>query len=232
MNKTKHALLALLIVVSVSLVGCGGSGVGLNPEIDGVVGPNVEFSGEYMQLSMVFTSLELEGGLTLPIPEHPNSSLSIGPDFQSNGTLLTLAISVRDFGIDGQLLDPTRLPGGRPLPGVAAGELPAAAIQVPQLFDTIFYVGPKILGFFVPTDFLNLDAAQGAILTFKFYSTEGKRIGNLSLVGSDSNKENAGILVLINIDLQIEQMIEEKLEAIEYAENKSSDDYWADSIWD
>lgn len=220
----RKALLALLMIVSVGLVGCGGDGSGLNPEIDGVVGPNVEFSGEYMQMSMVFKTLKLDGGLTLPIPEFPNSSLSIGPDFQSDGTLLTLAVSVKDFGVDDDLLDPTRLPGGRPLPGVASGELPAVALQIPQLFNTIFYVGKQIVGFFVPTDFLNLDVIKGAILTFKFHNGEGKRIGNLSLVGGDENSENAGILILINVDLELRNFIEEKKEALELAERHEKED--------
>lgn len=228
-------MIAILSLLSINLVGCGGNGGGLNPEIDGVVGPNVEFAGEFMVLSMVFTTLNLEGGLSIPIPKHPNSSLAIGPDFQSNGTLLTLSISVRDFD-NGSFLDPTQLPGGRPLPGVADGQLPAVAVQVPQLFNTVFYVGPKMLGFFVPTDFLNLDVVQGAILTFKFYSNEGKRVGNVSLVGADTQSKNAGILVLINIDLQLEQMIKDKQQDLILADNRNvveeKEKDWTSDFWD
>lgn len=197
------------LILSIGLVGCGGQGGGLNPEIAGVKGPNVELIDGRFLLSMSFANINLSGGTTIPIPKYPNSSLSIGPDFETDGMLVVLTVAVEDFvnvGVQG--LDPQKLPGGRPLPGVSSGQLPAIALRVPQLLNSVLYVGPKVLGFFVPFKRLNL---QGQILTFRFHDKAGIRVGNISLVGHDQNQENGGILVLINIDQRIQTAINMQL---------------------
>jgi len=187
------------MIAALTLSSCGGSGAGVNPSIDGIVGPDVEFINGRVVLSMVFKNLQIDGGATIPVPKYPNSSVQVGPDFQSAGTLLVLTISATDFIKDkGTLFNPQTLPGGRPVPSVAAGSLPAIAVQVPQLFNTVFYVGPSVLGFFVP--FNKLDLA-GSILTFRFHNKAGEAVGILGLVGSDSTGKNAGILAMIRADL-------------------------------
>ena len=193
------AMAGLLALTPVAFTGCGGSGSGLNPQIAGVTGPNVEFVGGRVMLSMVLQNVSIDGGATIPIPKYPNSSLQVGPDFQSSGTLIMLTVSAADFlGTGTQGLDPQSLPGGRPLPSVAAGALPAIALQVPKLANMVFYVGPQVMGFFVP--FNKLDLA-GSILTFRFHNSAGEAVGILGLVGSDQNGANAGILAMMRADL-------------------------------
>lgn len=190
---------SLAVAMAFTLTGCGGAGKGANPSIDGVIGPDVEYVNGRVVLSMVFQNIHMDGGATIPIPKYPNSSVQIGPDFQSSGTLLVLTISGSDFlGNKGAGFDPQTLPGGRPVPTVASGVMPAIAIQVPQLMNTVFYVGPEVLGFFVP--FNKLDLA-GSILSFRFYNKAAEPIGVLALVGSDASGKNAGILALMRVDL-------------------------------
>jgi hypothetical protein len=189
------------LTLSIGLVGCGGQGGGLNPEIAGVKGPNVELLDGRFLLSMAFANLNVSAGITIPIPKYPNSSLSIGPDFETDGMLVVLTVAVEDFvNIGDRGLDPQKLPGGRPLPGVASGQLPAIALRVPEILNSVLYVGPKVIGFFVP--FKGLDLA-GQVLSFRFHDKAGVRVGNISLVGQDQQKQNGGILVLINIDQRI-----------------------------
>jgi hypothetical protein len=190
---------SLMALVAITLTGCGGSGKGVNTKIDGITGPDVELVNGRLVLSMVFNNINVDGGATIPIPKYPNSSVQVGPDFQSSGTLLVLTVNVADFIKDkGTFFDPQTLPGGRPLPSVAAGKLPAVAVQVPQLFNSVLYVGPEVLGFFVP--FQKLDLA-GSILTFRFHNKAGEAVGILGLVGSDAQGKNAGILALMRADL-------------------------------
>jgi hypothetical protein len=184
--------------MALALTACGGSSTGTNPVISGVTGPDVEVVNGRVVLSMVFQSISIDGGATIPIPKYPNSSIEVGPDFQSAGTLLVLTISVSDFLKGGHVFDPQTLPGGRPLPGVAAGVMPAVAIQVKQLANMVFYVGPQVLGVFVPFNKLNL---QGAIVSFRFYNKTGTPVGMISLVGSDASGANAGILALVDANL-------------------------------
>jgi hypothetical protein len=195
----KMAISGIAAVMALGLTACGGSSTGVNPTIDGITGPDVEFVNGRVVLSMVFQNITIDGGATIPIPKYPNSSVQVGPDFQSAGTLLVVTISASDFlGDKGAAFPAQSLPGGRPLPSVASGVMPAVAIQVPKLMNTVFYVGPEVLGVFVP--FNKLDLA-GSILSFRFYNKAAEPIGILALVGSDSAGANAGILALMRVDL-------------------------------
>lgn len=195
----KFAGAGLVALMAISLTACGGKGAGKNTVIAGVTGPDMEVVNGRLIMSMVFQDIQVDGGATIPIPKYANSSVQVGPDFQSSGTLITITISVADFlGDRGTLFNPQALPGGRPLPSVASGVMPAVAIQVPQLNNMVFYVGPEVLGVFVP--FTKLDL-QGAIVTFRFYNKAGDPVGTLSLVGADAAGKNAGILALIRADL-------------------------------
>lgn len=127
------------VLMAITLTACGGASSGKNPLIQGVTGPDVEVVNGRLLLSMVFNDIHIDGGATIPIPKYPNSSIQVGPDFQSGGTLLQLTVSVADFlGDKGTFFNPQTLPGGRPLPGIAAGVVPAIAIQVPQLMNMVF----------------------------------------------------------------------------------------------
>lgn len=195
----KAVVTSLAAVMAISLSACGGSSTGSNPQIDGITGPDVEFVNGRLVLSMVFNNLAIDGGATIPIPKYPNSSVQIGPDFQSAGTLLVLTVNASDFlGDMGQGFNPQTLPGGRPLPSVASGQLPAIALQIPQLKNAVFYVGPEVLGFFVPFDKLDL---AGSILSFRFHNKNSEPVGILALVGSDTQGKNAGILAMMRVDL-------------------------------
>lgn len=199
MKMKKLAMASLATVMAIGLSGCGGTGTGVNTEIAGIVGPDVEVVNGRLVLSMVFKDLAIDGGATIPIPKYPNSSVQVGPDFQSAGTLLVLTVGVTDFlGDKGQAFNPQTLPGGRPLPSVASGSMPAVALQIPQLFNTVFYVGPEVIGFFVPFNQLDL---QGAMLSFRFHNKAGEAIGILALVGADTAGQNAGILAMMRADL-------------------------------
>lgn len=181
---------------ALALTGCGGSGTGTNPTISGVSGPNVSFVNNDVVVSMVLENVSLDGGATIPIPKYPNSSFEIAPDFQSGGTLLSLTISATDFlGNQGAGLNPQTLPGGRALPGVAAGSLPAIAVQIPKLDNAVLYLGPSVIGVFVPVKLPNID---GAIVTYRFYNTANAAVGNISVVGPDTSGANSGILAMMD----------------------------------
>lgn len=193
----KIAIAAAVILMSVSTTACK-PGSSSNVSIDGL-NYNVEFVGGNVLLSMTLTTVQIDGGITLPIPKYPHSSLQVGPDFLSNGTLIVLTINAADFlGSNGNFFDPHRLPDGRPLPAVAAGELPAIAVQIPKLFNTVFYVGPKVIGFFVP---FKLGANADAILTFRFNDNNNKPIGILALVGAVTQGYQSGVLYMMRADL-------------------------------
>lgn len=195
----KIATVCLFVGLMFPLTGCVVPG-GDNQSIPGITGPNVELSNGYVRAYIVFNALSVDGGVRIPFPKYPNSSLEFGPDFESAGALLAVNIAVEDFLKDkGTFFPPNTLPGGRPLPSVGSGKLPAVAIQVPQLGNTVFYIGAEVMGFFIP--FAGLDFLQGGMITGRFHNTKREPIGILSLVGSDAQKKNSGFLVLMRADL-------------------------------
>lgn len=59
-----------------------------------------------------------------------------------------------------------------------------------------FYLGPKLFGVFIPFKGLGIG---NTMITARYYSGNN-RIGNISLVGEDANGENAGILLMLDMD--------------------------------
>ena len=185
---------ALCLTSALAFSGCrNGTATG---SIEGVKGPTVKYDTKFLTVSMTFETLQIEGGFTMPVPDHPNSTVSLGPDLKTGGTLLTYTIAVPDLGTSLNMV-PTTLPGGRPIPGVAGGSLPAISFEVPQLNKAVFYVSKDYVGFFARTDFLKM---QNAIITFRLNDSNGKYMGTVSAVGPDALAQNSGVLVLLSID--------------------------------
>jgi hypothetical protein len=155
-------------------------------------------------ISMVFQNIQLEGGLRYNIPKYPNSYLEISPDLQSAGTLMAINISLKDvFNTNLQTLDPQSLPGGRPLPGVVGGRLPAVAFSIEKFHGMGVYLGPKLFGLFLPLKNLGIGTS---IITARYYSGKN-RIGNISLVGQDANGENSGILLMLDMNSNVQAQL-------------------------
>ncbi|GAB4012085.1 MAG: hypothetical protein Fur0010_07530 [Bdellovibrio sp.] len=204
LSKTRTLFLSLVLVAaSAFTTSCGDGDSGVNLKIPGVVGPTVTLQQDNVLISMVFENIQLDGGLRYAIPKYNNSYMELSPDLQSSGTLFSISVSLKDvFDSNLQLLDPQSLPGGRALPGVATGKLPAVAFSIPKFHNITFYLGPKFFGLFMP---VNLDIDQ-AIVTARFYS--GKiRAGNLSIVGKDANGENAGFLLLLDLSSNVQKSL-------------------------
>jgi hypothetical protein len=197
---------ALALALTVGVSSCG-KGTGKNVHIDGVVGPKVAFINDTFTMTVVLTNVSIDQGLRIPIPKLPNSYVEVGPDLQSNGFLISLGIAVQDLvsllkgKID--LVDPLTLPGGRALPGVVAGYLPGIAVEVPQWDHMVFYMGTNVFGAFVPVKI----PLQNYMATFRFYDDSGDQIGNISVVGEDTNKANSGFLLLVDIAGKVAQLL-------------------------
>ncbi len=196
--KTLNILfISLMLGLSTLLTSCGDSGH--NIEIPGVQGPTVSLSGDKLLISMVFENMNIDGGLRFNIPEYNDSYVELAPDLQSGGMLMAFSIDLDDvFSGNLDTLDPQTLPGGRALPGVVGGKLPAVAFSIEQFHNISVYLGPDVFGLFVPVN-LSID---NTIATFRYYIGD-KRMGNISLVGADENGENGGILLLLDMNASV-----------------------------
>lgn len=195
LKKWKTYLVAMMAIMSLGFATSCGNNSGSNIEIAGVKGPKVTLLQDNLQIDMVFENVQLDGGLRYNIPKYKYSYLEISPDLQSTGTLMSISISLKDI-VDGNLdkLDPQKLPGGRNLPGVSGGSLPAVAFSIEKFHNMSFYLGKSVFGIFVPAQV----GVDGAIASFRYY-VNSKAAGTISLVGNDENGEHAGILLMLNL---------------------------------
>lgn len=192
-KKLSTLLLPLTIFGLLMTTSCVDGG-GTNIEIDGVDGPHVRLLEDNIHITMVFENLQVDGGLRYVIPKYPNSYIEIAPDLATGALFMSIDLSLDDVLDDGLLLlDPQSLPGGRALPGIATGKLPAVAFTIEQFYGVTFYVGPEVFGFFMPVDL----GIENGIVSARYYM-DGNRAGTISLVGSDANGENSGLLLLLD----------------------------------
>ena len=153
---------------------------------------------------MTFEKITLDGGFRYNIPKYDNSYISVEPDLQSTGTLMSISVSLKDiFDSKMQLLPPQTLPGGRNLPGVSSGRLPAVAFTIPEWKNMAFYIGPKFFGVFVPA---KIDVGVDNIITARYYSGNA-RAGNISIVGPDKNGENSGFVLLLDLSTTVKNRL-------------------------
>ncbi len=192
----KVLVLTLAVSMSVLVSACGGGSSGSsNLSIPGVSGPKVQLLEDNILIDMVFQNIQVEGGVRYNIPKYERSYLELSPDLQSDGTLMSVSISLQDVFHGGvNQLPSMTLPGGRALPGVSGGKLPAVAFTIPQFKDITIYLGNSVFGIFVPA---KVDMS-GAIVTARFY-IQNKRAGVLALVSNDTNGENGGLLLMLDL---------------------------------
>jgi hypothetical protein len=206
MTKQISKFAATAVAVTLLMVsGCNSNNGSNNWAIETVDGPHLAYGNNVFTVYATFETLEISGGLTVPIPNMPNSSLELTPS-ANGGTLVSGTISAADVAAlaGTTVIPPSQLPGGRPLPGVPAGSLPAIAVTVPQLDNITFYIGPQVFGLFAPVTF-DLNQIIG---TFDFYDDSSKLVGQISVVGEDANKANSGFLLMLNIADTAKSMID------------------------
>lgn len=190
----RKSILTMLLGISLLVLGSCKPEVP-NFEIEGVDGPHVNIIGGTLFISTVFENLMIDGGARIMVPDYPGSYVEIGPDLQSDGTLMSVSVDMSDiFDGNATSLDPQTLPGGRPLPGTVEGQLPATAFTLEDFHNMTFYIGPEIFGVFFPK---KMDLA-GSMIGYRYY-INGERAGLIYIVGDDANGENGGFLLMLDL---------------------------------
>jgi hypothetical protein len=161
---------------------CGNSNQ--NVDIAGIDGPSLNLKADKIEIVTTFKNISLEGRLRYAIPKYANSYIDV-------------TSAAKDIiNVEALSLPPRELPGGRALPGVSTGSLPAVAFSLPNWKNMTLYVGPKFFGVFFPT---SVDIGTNNILTSRYYSGSN-RAGTLSLVGPDNSGANSGFVLLLDLN--------------------------------
>jgi hypothetical protein len=177
-----------------------------NLKIAGINGPTISLIQDQVLITTIFENVKNDGGIRYVLPQFVNSYVEIGPSLQRKGTLMAVSISISDLlGDLADVLDPQTLPGGRVLPGVVGGTLPAIAFTIKKWNNVSIYVGKKHFGIFYP---FNLEIG-GAIATFRFYIGD-KKAGNISLIGKDNDGKNSGVLLLLQMDATTKRLLKKR----------------------
>lgn len=203
LTKWKTSLLTFATIATLGFTTSCGKNDASNIEIAGVKGPTISLLQDNILISAVFENIQMDGGLRYNIPKYKYSFLEISPDLESSGTLMQVSVSLKDI-MDEDLgkLDPAKLPGGRNLPGVASGSLPAVAFTIEKFKNMTMYAGKDVFGIFLPVNV----GVEGAIASFRYYIGE-KRAGTISLVGADANGENSGVLLMLDMKGQVKSQL-------------------------
>lgn len=205
-NTLRSKFVSVLVLLGMTFfsISCGSG----NVTIPGVQGPNVNLLEDNIIISMVLEDVQLMAGATYKVPKYKKSFIGLNPNLEGPGTVLTFTVSLDDvFSSEVKELDPKTLPGGRMIPGVAAGALPAVAFTIEdKLKNAAFYVGPSIFGVFVPLPKFEL---YGFAWT-KSFEAGGKRVGNISLFGKDQNGENSGFFIALSVKKAYEKKLKQR----------------------
>lgn len=188
MNKIYVLLLTLFVLSSEAHAASAPKG------IPGVEGPFLNFVDGKILITMLLTEVELEGGLEVPIPRTNRSTASLQPNVMG-GSMVTVSISQEDIkeALNVDVTDSWTLPCGRPIPGIAGGELKdGIRIDLPEdKYNLSFYYHKKIFGVYVP---FNFDLPNGvASITLNW---KGKPVGAIAIVGKEGDKRAAGTIFL------------------------------------
>jgi len=169
--------------------------------IPGVNGPKVGIQDGKILLTVELEAVEMNAGLTLPLPKLQHSTVTIGPamhdDGTFGGTLIKVAFDPKDVENDNFRVVPSNvLPDGRDFPFMVDGSLPAIAVNVPKVKNTTFYMSTKLFGFFLP---IKLPPEFNVSVHYRI-KVNGKNYGIASLIHPDVRGEGAGLVVLLTLD--------------------------------
>lgn len=168
--------------------------------IPGVNGPKVNIQDGKILLSMELEKIDLGTGLTLPMPKMQNSTITLGPtmnpDGTFGGTLIQVAFDLKDVESDEfRVVDPQLLPDGRTFPFLIDGTLPALAVNVPKAKNMTFYASKNVFGFFLP---IRVPKEFTVSVHYRI-KINGKNYGIVSLIHPDQQGEGGGVVALLTL---------------------------------
>lgn len=155
--------------------------------------PDVRIAfGDPVTLTLPLKDLEITVGVRIPIKDLDGAFVELIPQMGNNPATVILSVPAATFDNPAfRLRDPATLPGGRPLPRIVEGKLPAIALEIPQWRHIVFYLGLETAAIFVPTK----GKDPNVQITLPISDGSGRDIGFITRVPQDNSGQNGGYFV-------------------------------------
>lgn len=175
------------------LVSCAGS----SNRIPGVEKASISVSAGQLFVSLIATSLDIDGGLSLPVPGLEGSVFTMAPNAAGPGAVIQFTVPLRSISRGDPGTAHSGLPDGRPLPGVTSGRLPRWDVQLGSV-NLSLYMARDVFGVFLP---LKLISLKGAVLArnivIPIRDSRGNVLGKVFAIPSYVSGQTSGIYLLL-----------------------------------
>jgi len=179
------------------LSSCGQGSSSGNPGIEGVNRYDFSFGGGQARLSIVFASLHLDAGATIPLSKPAGSTIQLGPDFSSGGTLFVISVPLAGLiNNDTTGMPLLGLPDGRAIPDVVRGAITGSVVDLPLFGISFLYTGKDVFGLFLPIDLPKTTVG----VRVRMRDELGNILGYIYGIPKANAKQVSGVLVLVPID--------------------------------
>jgi len=191
----KNIVCAGLVLAILMLSACGNKSSEGDANLDGVTQYLFTVSGGRATLSVVFTNMNLDAGVRIPLAKPAGAFIELSPDFASAGTLFVISTPIASL-FDGTSHMPiVALPDGRAIPGVREGALAAVAVNLPLFGITYLYMGQDVFGIFIPLALPNVPL----MVTSRMRDERGNILGTITGIPK-AGGSISGILFLFPIE--------------------------------
>lgn len=188
------ALCGMMVLVF-GFMGCGSK---KNPA--GLQDFHLNVKNGRIHLAFVSTAAQWDVGVTLPVPQLGDATLSIQPDVQSSGVIFGFSAEIDQMLSRSVYFENSALPDGRLIPGVVGGHMRRTDVQVRDDYLVSMYFSNEAFGFYAPIRFSKKEIVKFLFKPLRFWITDpkGNRMGRgYVMPPTSSDGTGAGVMILL-----------------------------------
>lgn len=163
--------------------------------IPGVQGPFINFLDGKILVDLKLTQVELSAGIGFIIPKTKKSTFAISPNLEG-GSLVSFQVDLEDIkAVNIGLGMSNALPDGRPIPGLAGGELKESLrLDLEEKFYNVsIYYHKTFAGVYIPFNFDMGPVFRNISYPLKW---QGKQVGLIAVVQAQGALKASGTVFL------------------------------------
>ena len=187
------AILGVLAINATTLTSCGKG----QTSVPGMNNFSTAVLNGSLYVSFVSTTLHLDAGATIQVPQLADATMSVSPDIATNGTVFQFSVGLAALVNQGKALPLEGLPDGQPLPDVTGGVLPRWDFTIAKL-NISAYLSSDAFGLFIPLSFLDLKGIPLLIqVSQNITDAKGNLLGRAYAIPSNVSGAESGLFILL-----------------------------------